>query len=144
MTEGSRRSSGRRLTPEEQERIIALRLSGVAVRQVATEIPTTTKTVVDTFKRYLGERAVEFAAETDQERAKILSRLERIADSAAHLAQHAEKEGDRARAMGEERQALAAMAKLLGLEVQKVEHSGDTGFTVLRIVEQVDVEGKGS
>ena len=130
----------RRLTPDERERIVTLRLSGVSIREVAKQIPTTTATVQAVFRAYMEERSAQFASEVELERAKILSRLERIANDAAFLALSAEKEGDRTRAMAEERQALAQMAKLLGIDVQRVEHSGEAGFTVLRIVETVDGE----
>lgn len=136
-----RRSSGRRLTPDEKERIVELRLRGVPVRQVAADIPTTTRTVVDVFKAWCAQRAEEFADELEPTRAAMIARLERIADDARKAYDAAEKDGDKARYLAEERQALTALAKLAGLEApSKIEHSGDVGFTTLRIVESVDGE----
>lgn len=134
-----RRSSGRRLTPDEKERIVEMRLRGTPVREVAKAIPTTPRTVVDTFKVWCAERAVAFAEELEPTRAATIARLGRIADDARRAYDSAEKDGDRARFLAEERQALASLAKLAGFEAPaRVEHTGDVVFSVLRIVEEVD------
>jgi transposase-like protein len=139
MADTPRRSSGRRLTPDEKERIVEMRLRGTPVREVAKAIPTTTRTVVSTFKEWCVERAAEFADELEPTRAATIARLERIADDARRAYDTAEKDGDRARFLAEERQALATLAKLSGFEAPaRVEHTGDVGFSVLRIVEEVD------
>jgi transposase-like protein len=139
MAATPRRSSGRRLTPDEKERIVEMRLRGTPVREVAAAIPTTTRTVVSTFKEWCVERAAEFADEVEGTRAATIARLERIADDARRAYEVAERDGDKARFLAEERQALSTLAKLAGFEAPaKVEHSGDLGFSVLRIIEEVD------
>jgi transposase-like protein len=132
------RSSARRLTEEEKEGIVLGRLRGVPVRTLAEKYDTSTKTIVDTYKRYLKVRIREFEEEADAERAKIISRLERIADDARSSSLTADDK-EIPRFLAEERQALAQMAKLLGLDVQKVEHAGEIngGLMVVRIVEEV-------
>ena len=51
----------RRLTPDERDRIVEMRLRGVPVRTVAAEIDTTTKTVQRVWSAYLDETAQERA-----------------------------------------------------------------------------------
>jgi len=63
MAATPRRDSGRSLTPEEKERSIEMHLRGVPVREVAKTIPTTTRTVVETFKSWCASRTKEFADE---------------------------------------------------------------------------------
>lgn len=137
MADTQRRSSGRRLTPDEKERIVEMRLRGTPVREVANAIPTTTRTVVSTFKEWRIERAAEFAAEVEPIRASTIARLERIADDARRAYDTAEKDADRARYLAEERQALAVLAKLSGFEAPtKVEHSGTIGVDVAAMTDE--------
>lgn len=134
------RSPGRRLTPEEKEQIVELRLRGMSVRKVADAIPTTTSTVQREFKKYLRARADEFREETDPIRAHLIERLFRIANDAARAAKDAD-DGLRSRYLAEERQALAQVAKFFEGPIQ-IEHSGDLGYTVVRIVEERPGEGE--
>ncbi len=116
--------SARRLTPDERERIVELRLAGVPVRTVAAEVGTTTKTVMATTKRELAERARAFSAKTDATLAKLVSRHLSAADSAAIAAEQALTRGDDAAAvrhMAEERARLQEVAKLSGLYIERIE-----------------------
>lgn len=134
--------SGRRLTPEEREQIITLRLQGIPVRQVAVEVDTSTKTVVKVTKEFLAERAAAFSAKTDATLNKLVTRHLAAADAAAVAAERAVELDDHqnaARYFAEERARLQEVAKLSGLYIERVEQSG--GFTVLRIVEESDDEG---
>jgi transposase-like protein len=129
--------SSRRLTPEERERIVEMRLAGVSVRQVAAEVGTSTKTVVATTKAHLRERAAAFSEKTDATVARLVSRHLAAADAAALAAEQALAADDAssaARMWAEERARLVEVGKLLGHYTEKVEQTG-TGFTVLRIVE---------
>ena len=135
------RTTARRLTEEEREEIVALRLRGVSVRKTAELVGTTTRTVQTTWTKWLVERRKWFAEELASEHALLVSRLLRVADEASKKAATAEKDGDQARFLAEERQALLAAARLLGVEApQRVEHSGEVGggFTVIRIREEVE------
>lgn len=137
------RSVARRLTEAEREEIVSLRLRGVSVRKTAELVDTTTRTVQTTWQRWLADRRRYFTEEVESERAHLVSRLMRVANEAAAKAETAEKDGDQARFLAEERQALLAISRLLGVDVQKVEHSGEVngGFTVLRITEEVEDDG---
>ena len=128
------RTPARRLTQEEKERIIELRLRGTSIRNTAEAIPTTTNTVQTVFRKYLKERAAEFREETDPMRAHIVERLLRIANDAAKAAKDAD-DGMKSRYLAEERQALVALGKWFEGPV-RIEHSGDLGFTVVRIIEE--------
>ena len=144
MDDGStHRTTARRLTEAEREQIISLRLRGVSVRRTAEIVDTTPRTVQATWTRWLADRRKYFTEEVESERAHLVSRLLRVANEAASKAQTAEKDSDQARFLAEERQALLAISRLLGVDVQKVEHSGELagGFTVLRIVEEVEGDG---
>ena len=133
------------LTPEERERIIDQRLAGVPVRAVAANVGCTTRTVVETMKKYLTERAAAYSARTDATIARLVGRHLAAADAAAQAAEQAENLGDHgsaARYLAEERARLQEVAKLSGLYVEKVEQT--VGFQVLRIGEQVDTSGPDS
>jgi transposase-like protein len=128
---------GRRLTPEEREQIIALRLQGVPVRTVAAQINTSTKTVVAVTKAFLAERAAAFSAKADATLNKLITRHLAAADSAAVEAERATELGDHqsaAKYLAEERARLQEVAKLSGLYIERVEQTG--GFTVLTITEE--------
>ena len=128
---------GRRLTPEEREQIIALRLQGVPVRTVASQINTSTKTVVAVTKAFLAERAQAFSAKTDATLNKLIGRHLAAADVAAVEAERATEMGDHnaaAKYLAEERARLQEVAKLSGLYIEGVEQTG--GFTVLTITEE--------
>lgn len=128
---------GRRLTPEEREQIIALRLQGIPVRTVAAQINTSTKTVVSVTKAFLAERAQAFSAKTDATLNKLVGRHLAAADAAAVEAERATELGDHnaaAKYLAEERARLQEVAKLSGLYIERVEQTG--GFTVLTITEE--------
>jgi transposase-like protein len=135
------RDSGRRLTPEEREQIITLRLQGVSVRAVAAQVDTSTKSVVAVTKTFLAERAAAFSAKTDATLNKLVTRHLAAADAAAVAAERAFELDDHATAakyLAEERARLQEVAKLSGLYIERVEQSG--GFTVVRIVEETPSE----
>lgn len=130
-------TSARRLTPEEKEKIIALRLAGVPVRAVAIQVNTSTKSVVATTKAFLAERAQAFSAKTDATLNKLITRHLSAADEAAVSAERAQELDDHATAtkyLAEERARLQEVAKLSGLYIERVEQTG--GFTVLTITEE--------
>lgn len=136
------RGPDHRLTPEERERIVELRLQRVPVRTVAEEVGTSTKTVVAVWQKYLQERAQRDPAELERRRAEVVLRLEQTATDARRAYVRAMRDSDMTAARGflaEERNALMALSRIDGLDVQRVEHSGEVGgVQILRIVESVD------
>lgn len=133
----SSHDSGRRLTPEEREAIISLRLGGIPVRTVAEQVGTSTKTVVAVTKAFLAERSAAFSAKTDATLNKLITRHLAAADAAAVEAERSTEIGDHnaaAKYLAEERARLQEVAKLSGLYIERVEQTG--GFTVLTITEE--------
>jgi transposase-like protein len=121
----------KRLTPDERDRIIEMRLDRVPVRTIAAEIKTTTRTVQETWKRWLRETAEERRAVLDESRAEAIARLDRIATDARLGALRARRDGDDsavARYLDTEQRALVAGAKLEGLDMPtRIEHTGADG-----------------
>jgi|TARA_R110002020_G_scaffold459613_1_gene677687 transposase-like protein len=115
MPEGS----GRRLTEEEEERIVELRLERVPVRAVAQEIGCQPNTVTECMRRYHKTRAAELGSTLDEVRAELVDRQTRIAIDARQGAQQARKFNDTAAHnayLSQERATLKEIAHLLGLE----------------------------
>ena len=115
MPEGS----GRRLTEEEEERIVELRMERVPVRTVAQEIGCQPNTITACMKRYHKSRAAELSNNLDELRAELVDRQTKIAVDARQGAQQARKFNDTAahRAyLAEERATLKEIARLAGLE----------------------------
>ena len=133
-----------KITQDTIDQIIELRLRGVPVREVATTVGVTTKTVVDRYKRWLAETSEERTAELELVREELIQKHRRAALDARRGVLRAQNEADyrmEATYLSEERNALKELAKLTGSDAPaKIEHSGETGFTVLRIVEET-VEG---
>jgi hypothetical protein len=124
------------ITPEQLDRIIALRLSGVSVRKTAAEVEVWPSTVQVRWTEYVESLREERAAFIELERTEAVARFERAAEE-SWRAWERSVTADRpdVRFLAEWRQAMAQAAKLSGLDVQRVEHTGDA-FTVLRIVEE--------
>ena len=115
MPEGS----GRRLTEEEEERIVELRMERVPVRTVAQEIGCQTNTITACMRRYHKSRAAELSTSLDEFRAELIDRQVKIATDCRQGAQQARKFNDAAAHRGylaEERATLKEIARLLGLE----------------------------
>jgi transposase-like protein len=121
----------KRLTPDEKERIIELKLNRVSVRTIAEDVGTTTRTVQETWKRWLRDTSTERAAALEEARTEAVARLDRIATDARHGAIRARRDGDDgavARYLDSEQRAIVAAAKLEGLDLPtRVEHTGADG-----------------
>jgi transposase-like protein len=121
----------KRLTPEERDRIIEMRLDRVPVRAIAVDVKTTTRTVQETWKRWLRETAEERRAALEESRTEAVARLDRIATDARLGALRARRDGDDAavaRYLDTEQRAIVAAAKLEGLDLPtRVEHTGADG-----------------
>lgn len=107
-------SRGRRLTPEEKEGIIELRLQRVPVRKVAETIGCTPTTVGKVYKQYITERSKERHAELEDALEGTLLRLERNADDARRGFQDAVLSGsdEATRWLELERKTLTDIARL--------------------------------
>jgi hypothetical protein len=130
---------GKRLTPEERERIIEMKLNRVPVRAIAAQIGATTRTVQETWRKWIEATAAERAGRLESTREELIQRHDRIATDARVGVLRARRDADsaaEARFLAEERAALREIARLTGSDApQRLDHSGDVGFTVLRIVE---------
>jgi transposase-like protein len=112
-------ANNKRLTPDERERIVELRLNRVPVRTVATEVGCQTKTVQAVWKRWLDETSAERSASLERTREELVQRHERIATDARLGYLRARRDNDRAaevRYLAEERNALREIARLTGAD----------------------------
>lgn len=129
----SKRSNTRRLTVKEQDDLIRWRLSGVPGREVAKRLNITEKTVSGYWVEYLRSVAEYRRDLLEEDRAELELRYEQLAAEARDRAAQAMDEGlPRVAAAwaAEERQCLREIARIRGLDLQKVEHSGRTDGTV--------------
>lgn len=105
----------KRLTPEERERIVDLRLQRVTIRAIANDVGCTTQTVQKVWNRYLKERAEERRADVEMQFEEALARLEKNATDARRGYLKAVRDDDDKAAAGylaQERAALVEMAKM--------------------------------
>lgn len=106
------------LTPEQRDRIIALRLDGHSVREVAAETGHALQTVSDYWHRYLAETSQDRRPALDLRREELLQRYERNAAAAragAVAALEAGEYGPAARFLSAELSALRRVEELDGL-----------------------------
>lgn len=140
MPAGAIGSKGRRLTPEERDQIIQLRLNRVPVRTVAEQMECTTKTVVEVWKKFWAEESVRRADQLENERSLQMGRMDQIASDArrSYVTAMREKDfGAAARFLAEERMALAQLQRVSGLEHVKVEHTGNVAITAVTWEERI-------
>ena len=142
----------RRLTDDEREQIVRLRLNAIPVRKVAADVGTSKTTVTQVFHAWLDETTVERRESLERERSRVITRLERIADDAriganAGIRDKSLDTVDRVNVltkyMQQERQAWAQLATVAGYNApQRVEMSG--GLTLpsdeeaARILAEID------
>jgi transposase-like protein len=129
----------KRLTPDERDRIVELKLNRVPVRAIAEQVGTTTTTVQKTWNVYIKETASERAEKMAETREELILRQERIATDARHGAMRARRDENpsaETRYLAEERAALREIARLTGSDAPtKIEQTG-AGFHVLVIKEE--------
>jgi acyl-CoA reductase-like NAD-dependent aldehyde dehydrogenase len=131
----------KRLTPDEHDRIIELKLDRVPVRAIAEQVSCTVQTVQRTWHKWLADTAAERSAALEGTREELIQRQQRIAADARRGAMSARKAGrgtEEVRFLAEERAALREIARLTGSDAAtKIEQTGPA-FQVLYIREEVD------
>lgn len=108
-------SKRKRLSPDEQDKIVELKLQRVPVRQIATQVGCATLTVQRTWKTYLAERVRERNEDTAETMEVILAQLDQNATDARRGFQRALRDRDMplaTRYLEVERRALSELAKL--------------------------------
>lgn len=118
----------KKLTPEDHDRIIEMKLNRVPVRSIAQEIDCSPRIVQDHWNRYLADTAAERAARAETLRVEAVARLEQIAADCrlgALRTRAANQHTNCIRYLNAERATLVAIAQIEGVgEPLKVEHSG--------------------
>jgi acyl-CoA reductase-like NAD-dependent aldehyde dehydrogenase len=134
-------SDRKRLTPDEKDRIVELKLDRVPVREIAQLVDCTVTTVQRTWHAWLDSTARERASKLERVRQELIQRQQRIAADARRGSARARQEGkagDEQRFLAEERAALREIARLTGSDAPtKIEQTGP-GLQVLVIREEVD------
>ena len=105
----------RRLTPDERELIIELRLNRVPVREVARRLDCANATVVKVWKKYLAERSTVRNAEFEVLLEETMARMEKNASDARWGSLEAvggESKGEAIRFLEAERKALTELTRL--------------------------------
>ena len=137
-------TNNKRLTPEEKERIIEMRLNRVPVRSVAEQLNVNPSTVQRTWGRYIKNAMTERIGALEETRETLIQRQDRIATDARIGVIRSRRDGDsaaEARFLSEERASLREIARLTGSDAPtKVEHNTPEGvpFTAIHIVESVE------
>jgi len=131
----------KRLTPEQEQQIIDLSLQGLSRRAVAAQVGCTPKVVQDRWAKYRDFDMKERAGDTEGVRQDLIYRHQQSALDARRGYLAAQQRGEDTAAqrwLAQELASLKEIAKLTGSDAPaKVEHSGETGFTVVRIVEEI-------
>lgn len=118
----------RKLTPDEEDRIVELKLNRVSVRAIAAEMSCSLNTVQDRWNKYLAGMADTRADQLDAIRSEAIARLDQVAFDARMGVVRARQAGDHpsvARYLDVEARAILAAAKLSGADMPvRMEHSG--------------------
>lgn len=132
-----------KITPEQLEQILELRISGVSVRETARRVGVNPRTVQERWNQYLEAEAEARGDRLRSVRAQYVLQLERIVERALTAPDVPGDEDDEEgapdpRMLAEATKAIQAAAKLQGLEAAtKLEHSGPDGGPV-EVVSPVD------
>lgn len=104
----------KKLTPDEEDQIVELKLQRVPVRAIAQEVGCATLTVQRCWNRYLAQRVKERMGETATQVEQILAQLEKNATDSRRMFQRSVEDADSAAAtryLEAERKALTELAK---------------------------------
>lgn len=130
-----------RVSPEEEQQIIQMKLARVSHGQICTELNRNPRTIQRVWNKHLDRIAKEKAGQNERSRIEALQRLDQIAVDARHGAIRARQEkkaNDERQWLQLEEKTIMEMARLEGLQVNKVEVSGQVGVVAVHITERVD------
>src|SRR6056297_3477693 len=134
----------KRLTPDEVDRIVELRLNRITYRAIADQLGCDKDTVALHWHRWLDSSSEERRAELERKRTEVIERLDSTAANARRGALRARGElppdeaaKAEARFLAEERQALIGLARVAGYDAPisisgRVEMSDDDAREALR------------
>lgn len=113
----------KRLTLDEIDRIVELRLNRITYRQIAQEVGCDKDTVADHWHKWLDRTSDERREHLERKRSEVIERLDSVAANARRgaLRARAELPADEAakaeaRFIAEERQALIGLSKVAGYD----------------------------
>jgi hypothetical protein len=134
----------KRLTPDEIDRIVELRLNRITYKAIASEVGCNIDTAVRHWNNWLDETSVERREQMERKRTEVIARLDSTAANARRGALRARSElpadeaaKAEARFLAEERQALIGLARVAGYDAPiqvsgRVELSDEEAREVLR------------
>lgn len=132
---------GRRLTVEEQQQIIEWKLARVSNLAIAENLNCHPRSVAKVWTKHLDSISEERQGKNERSRIEAIQRLDQIAIDARHGALRARRDGTPAtehKFLTLEEKTLIDIARLDGLQVDKVEVSGGIGVVSVVITEQVE------
>jgi transposase-like protein len=115
----------KRVSEEDVERIVELRLNRATYVQIATEMGMAKNTVMDHWHKWLDRTTEERRAKLEQHRSEVIARLDSVATLARRGAiraranrdlEPAERTKAEARYLAEERQAMRELSRIAGFD----------------------------
>lgn len=153
MSERKTRSDGtpiarlqNKVTPEEAQQIIEMKMARMPQQQICAVLNRHPRTIKKVWEKHLDAIAKERAGQNERQRIIALQRLDQVAIDARHGALRARRDQNEQaeiRFLSLEEKTILDMARLDGLQVDKVEVSGTVGVLAVHITEQVDYEPDG-
>lgn len=138
------RGPGKRLSPDDIDRIVELRLNRITYKAIAAEVGCDKDTVAVHWNKWLDATSEERRAQLERKRTEVIERLDSTATLARRAAIRARSElpadeaaKAEARFLAEERQALVGLARVAGYDAPiavsgKVELTDDAAREALR------------
>lgn len=117
-----KKAGGKRLTEEQRDRIVELRLNRHSVRDVAAEVGCSTNTVTTHWNNWLEESGRERRDELERQRTELIARLDSnaaLARKGALLARTDEDLRAEGLMLAAERRALVDIARVAGYEAPR-------------------------
>ena len=127
MEEKPKSRTGRRLTQDEKDRIVELKLNGSTVRQIAAEMDCAVNTVTATFNQWLDREWAQRQKHNERELQKIVSQLRQNAFDARKQYVILTLEGDHSTAqryLESERKAMIELGKFGALRDGEADQAG--------------------
>jgi hypothetical protein len=118
-------NTAKRVTEEEIERIVELRLNRFPYRVIASELGMMPNTVMNHWHKWLDETTEARRAELERHRSEVIARLDSVATAARRGAINARQNSEmdptertraEARYLAEERQAMRELSRIAGFD----------------------------